>query len=196
MKNILIIFLVILVTAVTTWSFVQTENIKTVASNPELVRALELQESKQNDLENKINNVATQLGNIELYLSKMSDDYKKPIENNASNNKLVADRDELMENGTNDSLENQLALINEGKQKKIKVDMTPKQYESFHVLEAKMNDPGFISTVNLADFSSSEEIRTLPEPLAIALISQLVKKFNEGKISKDVFLGKGNQSIN
>ncbi len=68
------------------------------------------------------------------------------------------------------------------------VNPTPEQNETFQTLKIQLDDPSYVSSLNLQTFSQSPEIANLPEPLQLVLITKAIKQYNEGNITKEVFL--------
>lgn len=72
--------------------------------------------------------------------------------------------------------------------KMIIVNPTHKQNETYGVLKAKLEDPYFLSTLNINDLASMPELQTLPEVMQLSIMSKAITKFNNGEIDKDVFM--------
>lgn len=66
---------------------------------------------------------------------------------------------------------------------------TPEQNAAFEDLKARLEDPLYLSALNLQAFSASLELQSLPEGLQLVLIQRAIDKYNSGYISGDVFLG-------
>jgi len=70
----------------------------------------------------------------------------------------------------------------------IMVNPTFEQNETYEVLKAQLEDPYFISTLNISDLANSPELQTLPEVMRLSILSKAISKFNNGEVSRDTFM--------
>lgn len=73
------------------------------------------------------------------------------------------------------------------------VNPTPEQNERYETLKMQLDDPVYLSTLSIQDFSQLPELSDLPQPLVMALLSKAVQQYNKGLMSKETFLGSLNK---
>lgn len=66
---------------------------------------------------------------------------------------------------------------------------TPEENENYEVLSAQLDDPVFLSSLNLQTFSASARLLALPEALQMVLIHKAIARYNSGGIDPETFLG-------
>jgi len=181
MKNIILLLSIIFISITVVWTSFQSSSNSNIQTN------------QPNPFNNNTSSSFDQNFHIKLPLNKAS---------NKLNALPIKQTEPLIENKEPEISDNKFIQtnkiektldLNNTEQQKIIVNMTPQLYKNFHKLDDQLNDPSISSTISLAEFSNSEEILSLPRPLAIALISKLVKQYNEGKISREVFMAQPEQ---
>jgi len=69
------------------------------------------------------------------------------------------------------------------------VNISPIEREIFQVIQTRLDDPSFYSTVNLNEFTNSDELQSLPETLQLILLSKALRLYNQGYIDHETFTG-------
>jgi len=73
-------------------------------------------------------------------------------------------------------------------QQMVTVSPTPEQNANYESLKTLLDDPTYVSQLSLTEFAGREELRDLPEPMQMALISKAIEYYNQGYVDREVFM--------
>ena len=68
------------------------------------------------------------------------------------------------------------------------VSLTPEQNANYESLKTLLDDLTYVSQLSLTEFAGREELRDLPEPMQMALISKAIEYYNQGYVDREVFM--------
>lgn len=68
------------------------------------------------------------------------------------------------------------------------VKLTPEQGAFFENMKQRLDNPAFVSTMNMSELTKMEEMKALPDPLRQALLAKAIEKYNRGEVDEKTFL--------
>ena len=65
---------------------------------------------------------------------------------------------------------------------------TPEQSALYKELMQRFDDPSFVKTLNLSEFTNMGQMKALPDSLQQALVAKAMEKYNRGEVDEKTFL--------